>query len=111
MLTFQKNSSVQFDIVTSYETGEELSPWIIEAHDWYNTFSQTYVVLQEGVQPKNIQDKLQKIVAENFLPVGKNTAKLHLLPFTDYHATIESNQTLIIILGAYSTWHNGYSSC
>ncbi|WP_190810263.1 ABC transporter permease [Flagellimonas sp. S3867] len=94
-----ENSSVQFDIVASYKTGEELSPWIIDVHDWYNTFSETYVVLQEGIRPKNIQDKLQKIVAENFLPVGKNTAKLHLLPFADYHATIESNQTLIIILG------------
>ena len=35
------NSSVKFDIVTSYETGESISPWIKGVHDWYNTFSTT----------------------------------------------------------------------
>ena len=93
-----ENSSVKFDIVASYETGEAISPWIKEVHDWYNTFSQTYVVLQDGIAPRTLQDKFQNMVKENFLPLGKNKTELHLLPFADYHAEAESNQTLITIL-------------
>ena len=92
------NSSIKFDIVASYETGEEISPWIEGVHDWYNTFSVTYVLLQEGIQPNQIDDKLQHIVFENFLPNGQNKTDLNLLPFRDQHAVHESNSTLIIIL-------------
>lgn len=93
-----ENSSVKFDIVTSYETGESISPWIKEVHDWYNTFSETYVVLQENVAPKDIEAKLANIVKTKFLPEGENKTKIGLLPFSAYHAAEESNQTLIIIL-------------
>lgn len=93
-----ENSSVKFDVIASYETGETLSPWIVEVHDWYNTFSESYVVLQDGIDPEVISDKLERIVKENFFPVGESTTKLSLLPFTDYHAKVESNQTLIVIL-------------
>ncbi len=93
-----ENSSVKFDIVTSYESGESISPWVKDVHDWYNTFSETYVVLQEGIAPSAIQKKLKSIVKENFLPVGENNTTIHLLPFSDYHAAEESNQTLIVIL-------------
>jgi len=92
------NSSVKFDIVASYETGEEISPWIKEVHDWYNMFSITYVQLTDGIKPHDIDDKLQKIVTENYLPVGQNKTDINLLSFADYHAVEESNQTLIIIL-------------
>lgn len=92
------NSSVQFDIITSYETGETISPWIKGIHDWYNTFSSTYVLLESGINPETIDGKLQQIVTENFFPVGKSETDLNLLPFKDYHKTAESNQTLIIIL-------------
>ena len=92
------NSSVKFDILSSYETGIEISPWIRDVHDWYNTFSETYVLLREGTVPESIQDKLQAIVRENFLPVGENKTVLNLLPFKDYHSAQESNRTLIIIL-------------
>ncbi|GMN07965.1 ABC transporter permease [Croceitalea sp. MTPC5] len=93
-----ENSSVKFDIVTSYESGETISPWIKEVHDWYNTFSETYVLLQEGTSPSVVENKLKSIVKANFLPVGENTTKIGLLPFSEYHAAEESNQTLIIIL-------------
>jgi putative ABC transport system permease protein len=93
-----ENSSVKFNIVSSYETGMEISPWIINVHDWYNTFSVTYVQLKEGVNPESIQDKLKKIVHENYIPAGENQTKLNLLAFDDYHASEESNPTLIIIL-------------
>lgn len=93
-----ENSSVRFDIVTSYETGEEISPWIKDVHDWYNTFSETYLVLQDGISPNSIQSKLQDIVRENFLPVGENKTVLDLLPFADYHSEVESNKALIVIL-------------
>lgn len=93
-----ENSSVKFDIVTSYATGERISPWIKEVHDWYNTFSETYVVLQEGVTPKDIEAKLANIVKTRFLPEGENTTKIGLLPFADYHGAEESNRSLIIIL-------------
>ncbi len=92
------NSSIQFDIVASYKTGEEILPFMKEVHDWYNTFSTTYVQLKSGTKPKDIQNKLQNIVKENFLPVGENTTNLNLLSFKEYHDTQESNQKLIAIL-------------
>lgn len=92
------NSSIKFDIVSSYETGIEISPWIKDVHDWYNTFSNTWVVLRDGTKPESIYPKLQNIVHENFIPVGQNDTKLNLLPFRDFHSSQESNQTLIIIL-------------
>jgi putative ABC transport system permease protein len=93
-----KNSSTQFDIVASYETGETVIPYMKDVHDWYNTFSTTYVQLQDDANLKEVDDKLQAIVTENFLPVGKNKTDLNLLPFSEYHGVEESNQTLIIIL-------------
>lgn len=98
VVSIPENSSVKFDIVTSYESGETISPWIKEVHNWYNTFSETYIVLQDGVNPSAIETKLQNIVAENFLPLGENNTKIGLIPFSEYHSSEESNQTLIIIL-------------
>ncbi|MEM1258749.1 MAG: ABC transporter permease, partial [Bacteroidota bacterium] len=98
VVNIPENSSVKFDIVTSYESGEAISPWIKEVHDWYNTFSETYVVLQDGVHPSGIEEKLENIVAENFLPLGENNTKIGLIPFSEYHSAEESNPTLIIIL-------------
>jgi putative ABC transport system permease protein len=92
------NSSVKFDIISSYETGMEISSWIKGMHDWYNTFSETYVLLQKGISPESIHIKMQKIVNENFIPVGENKTNLNLLPLKDYHSVEESNKTLIIIL-------------
>ncbi len=93
------NSSVKFDIVTSYETGEELSPWVKDIHDWYNTFSMTYVLLREGIKPETIYGKMQKIANDNFLTGGNEKPEMNLLAFRNYHAEQESNRTLIIILG------------
>ncbi|QGY44673.1 FtsX-like permease family protein [Maribellus comscasis] len=93
-----ENSSIKFDIVTSYETGEEISPWIKQVHDWYNTFSKTYVLLKDGTQPETIYSKMQKIAEDNFQTGGNNKADLNLLAFKNYHAEQESNRTLIIIL-------------
>ncbi|GAB2999839.1 ABC transporter permease [Cyclobacterium sediminis] len=92
------NSSIKFDIVSSYETGEEISPWIKGIHDWYNTFSISYVQLKNGIAPEAIDEKLKQIVKENYLPVGQNETDLNLLPLQAYHSTEESNQTLIVIL-------------
>ncbi len=92
------NSSVKFDIVSSYETGMEISPWIKDVHDWYNTFSETYILLREGANPESLQNKLQSIVRENFIPAGENKTILNLLPFSVYHSKHESNRTLIVIL-------------
>jgi putative ABC transport system permease protein len=92
------NSSVKFGIVSSYETGMSISPWIKGAHDWYNTFSETYILLRDGTKPESIHNKLQTIVHENFIPVGENKTNLKLLALKDFHSSQESNRTLIIIL-------------
>ena len=93
------NSSIKFDIITSYETGEEISPWIKGVHDWYNTFSMTYILLKKGTKPETIYSKMQKIADDNFLTGGNSKPEMNLLAFKDYHAERESNRTLIIILG------------
>ncbi len=92
------NSSIKFDMLASYETGMELSSNIKDSHDWYNTFSITYVLLNIGTDPKSIYPKLQDIVKEYFIPVGQSASKLTLFPFKEYHSDQESNKTLIIIL-------------
>ncbi|HEX2968429.1 MAG TPA: FtsX-like permease family protein [Bacteroidales bacterium] len=92
------NSSIKFDIIGSYETGIDISPWIKDVHDWYNVFSTSYVMLKNGTDPETIHDKMQKIVHENFVPAGQSTAVLGLLPFREYHSSQETNKTLIIIL-------------
>ena len=94
-----ENSSVKFDILISYETGEAISPWIVQVHDWYNTFSKTYVLLKDGTNPERINAKMQQIAETNFLTGGNKTPEMNLLAFKDYHAERESNRTLIIILG------------
>ncbi len=93
-----QNSSVKFDLLASYETGEQISPWINGVHDWYNTFSTTYLLLKEGTNPESIYDKLQQIANTNFQTGGGKTPEINLLAFSDYHSSEESNQTLIIIL-------------
>jgi putative ABC transport system permease protein len=92
------NSSVKFDIIASYETGMEITPWIKDAHDWYNTFSNTYVLLNKGINPESLYPKLQSIVKEYYIPVGQNSTKVTLFPFKDYHASQETNKTLSVIL-------------
>ena len=99
VVNIPENSSIKFDIITSYETGEAISPWIKQVHDWYNTFSMTYVLLKDGTKPETVYDKMQKIANDNFLTGGKNKSEMNLLAFKDYHAEQESNRTLIIILG------------
>ena len=61
------NSSVKFDIIASYETGLEISPWIKDVHDWYNTFSNTYVLLNSEINQESLYPKLQNIVKEYFI--------------------------------------------
>ncbi|HPF52546.1 MAG TPA: ABC transporter permease [Draconibacterium sp.] len=93
------NSSIKFDVVTSYETGETISPWVKQVHDWYNTFSKTYILLKDGTRPESIYGKMQQIADGNFLTGGNKTPDMNLLALKDYHSEKESNQTLIIILG------------
>ncbi len=93
-----ENSSIKFDIVSSYETGESISPWIKGVHDWYNTFSDSYVMLHDGVDKDSIDNKLQDIVSAYFIPVGKNKTDLNLFPFKKQHAQYESKKSLIVIL-------------
>ena len=93
-----QNSSVKFNLLASYETGEQISPWIKGVHDWYNTFSATYLLLKKGTNPESIYDKLQQIANTNFQTGGGKTPGINLLAFNDYHASEESNRALIIIL-------------
>ncbi|MCB0472122.1 MAG: ABC transporter permease, partial [Flavobacteriaceae bacterium] len=99
VVAIPENSSVKFDILASYATGEEILPWMKDVHDWYNTFSETWIVLKKGIQPPAIQVKLQGIVKENFLPHGENTTHLNLLALKAFHSKEESNQVFIVILG------------
>lgn len=93
-----QNSSIKFNLMASYETGEQISPWIKGVHDWYNTFSATYLLLRDGANPKAVLAKLQQIADANFQTGGGKVPEINLLPFADFHATEESNRTLIIIL-------------
>ncbi|WP_421917980.1 ABC transporter permease [Marinifilum sp.] len=92
------NSSEKFNISTSYETGYEISPNMKVVHDWYNTFSATYVVLPNHSDQTMVEEKLQQIATKYFFPAGKEKKGIQLIPFKEYHFEYETKKTLLIIL-------------
>lgn len=94
-----ENSSVKFDVATSYETGKVLSPVMNDIHDWYNVFSPTFVLLTKDASVAQVNNKLQQIADQNFYPVGKNNKKVRLADLKYFHDTYESDKSFIRILG------------
>ncbi|MBN2347603.1 MAG: ABC transporter permease [Bacteroidales bacterium] len=92
------NSSIKFDMVVSYETGLELDPWLEQVHDWYNTFSQTYIQLSPGVNPNEFEEKIQKVVEDYFLTGNDSKPRLKLLPLKELHNKTADNKSLTYIL-------------
>ena len=92
------NSSIKFDMAVSYETGFELSPWLNQVHDWYNTFSQTYIQLDPRVDPQKLEDKIQKEAKDHFITGNDKTPRLNLLPLAKLHTKITDNKSFVYIL-------------
>lgn len=92
------NSSVKFDAITNYETGNELDPWLGSIHDWYNTFSPSYVLLRENSDLESLESKFVPFVEENFLTGESTKPKLNLLPLSAVHNHITSNQSFTYLL-------------
>jgi putative ABC transport system permease protein len=92
------NSSVQFDAITNYETGYELDPWLVGIHDWYNTFSASYVLLRENTNIESLEFKFIPFVEENFLTGESAKPTLNLLPLCALHNHVSSNQSYTYLL-------------
>ena len=98
VVNIPNNSSVKFDILSSYETGYELSPVMKSVHDWYNVFSETYVVLSDKANPELVKPKLNQIATKYFIPVGKEKNSIQLIPYKEYHFEYETQKSLLVIL-------------
>ncbi|MFO7658596.1 MAG: FtsX-like permease family protein [Bacteroidales bacterium] len=92
------NSSIRFDMAVNHETGIELSPWLNQVYDWYNTFSQSYIQVNPGTDVKLLEDKIQKVVQDHFLTGNDKKPRLTLLPLTELHNKTSENKTFIYIL-------------
>jgi len=65
MANVPRSSSIQFDFVLSFEHFRDNNDWIT---NWYNTAAQTYVILAEGTNVQDFNDKvgdLIKVKTEN----------------------------------------------
>ncbi|MBN2613109.1 MAG: ABC transporter permease, partial [Bacteroidales bacterium] len=92
------NSSIKFDLAVNHETGLELSPWLNYVHDWYNTFSQSYIMLKPGTDIIQFEEKIQKMVQDHFLSGNDKKPRLILLPLKQLHDKTSDNKTFIYIL-------------
>ncbi len=95
---FPDNSSIKVDLIANHETGFELDTWLNQVYDWYNTFSQTYILLDSKTNPKLLEDKIQKVVQEHFLTGNDKKPRLTLLPLAELHNKTSDNKTFIYIL-------------
>ncbi|MEQ9374107.1 MAG: ABC transporter permease [Imperialibacter sp.] len=91
------HSTIQFSILSGWSNIPDYlaDP---ELANWYNTFMTAYVMLDEYATPQQLADKLDQIVADNFLPAG-NAASIHLLPLKSSRAVEANNDMVINLLG------------
>jgi putative ABC transport system permease protein len=92
------NSSVEFEALTDYETGFELDPWLLEVHDWYNTYSASYVLLKKDADKELLESKFVPFVEENFLTGESAKPRLNLLPLKDLYNHITNNESFTYLL-------------
>jgi putative ABC transport system permease protein len=91
------NSSIRFSMLTNYETGLVLDPWLEDIHDWYNTFSESYIMVKEGTDIKALEEKFVPFVETHFLS-GDTKPKLNLLALSNLHDHQTSNKSFTYIL-------------
>jgi len=92
------NSSVKFSAATNYETGFEIDTWLVDTHDWYNTFSTSYVILKENTDLESLENKFIPFVEEKFLTGESAKPKLNLLPLKNLHNHVTNNQSFTYLL-------------
>ncbi len=90
------NSSMQFDVLTGWDNRPE---WLRdpEMANWYNTFMPAFAMLESGVTPEKIDDKLAKIVADNFANKQQDIA-IALLPLAAYRTVDTDNASIVNLL-------------
>ena len=85
-----QNASRQFDFVLSFEVYKEVSPWVL---DWTNNGTRTYVVLEEGTNSKQFNEKIEDFVKRK---EGEQHITLFATPYSDKYL--------------YGTYENGVQS-
>lgn len=92
------NSTIQFELLTGWVSlPEELKDK--ELANWYNTFMNVYIELDEGASPGSISKKLDTIVKENFLPADEaSNHSITLLPLAEQRSVQANNTSLIYLL-------------
>ncbi|GAB2764662.1 ABC transporter permease [Rhabdobacter roseus] len=76
------NSSQQFEVLMRTEVLAHL-PEFKESADWYNTFSNAFMVLKEGTRSEALEAKLSTLVKTHFPPESQHV-QLHLKPYRNY---------------------------
>lgn len=92
------NSSIKFDLIVNNQTGFELDPWLKDIHDWYNTFSQSYVLVRQNTDIKALEHKFIPFVEEKFLTGEQQKPELNLLPLAELHNYTTNNQSFTYLL-------------
>ncbi|MEL6656464.1 MAG: ABC transporter permease [Bacteroidota bacterium] len=90
-------SSLQFNSLVSLETilaGAEFR----EVANWYNSFQETFVVLEDIAQKEPLEAKLPYFVDRYFDEASKDR-ELFLSPFAEYHAELSGNSPLLVGVG------------
>ncbi len=80
---FPKNSHFNINFLASYATLEHFASRVTQNWDWY--FSYSYVLLQEGSDPRALEAKLPEMVNRNMPAESAAITRIWLQPVTDIH--------------------------
>ena len=79
--TLPSTSSVQFDLVFSFEAYEEIAPWYLL---WDHTGPYVYVILREGTDVNQFNEKIADLITKK-TNGGVTNRKLFLTRYSDYY--------------------------
>ena len=91
------NSTIQFDVLASRSTIEEV---MSDIGGWYNTNTTAYVRLAENADRAALEAKLPAFSERHFETSEESTDVLALMPLTEEHAYATNSETLIGLLAA-----------
>ena len=84
---FPSHSHLDFDILSSMETCQEVMWPRQQINSWQNLFTAGYIKLNEGVSPVYINEQIQQATNENFQPGRPVRINSFLQPITQIHLT------------------------
>ncbi|HZF65005.1 MAG TPA: ABC transporter permease [Chitinophagaceae bacterium] len=75
------NSSIKADVILSLELLKDNKDFL-EGANWYNTFADNYLVLQNGANPATLDAKIRRVVQQFYAPEHKGST-VKTAPFSE----------------------------